>query len=322
MKTQYVQLLMCAALVAPAIAIAQAYPTKPVRMLVPFPAASVPDIIARQVMDKAGPPLGQPVIVENRVGAGGRIAAAAAAKSPADGYTLLLGSTSTHMVAPYIVKNMPYDSFRDFTPITNTSSSQTGVMVNAELPVGSIRELVEYAKKNPGKLAFGSNGIGSTHHLRGELIKMAAGIDMIHVPFGGSNELVTAVLAGTVPLTFITPGTVRALIQAGKIRHIAMATPKRVPSMPIVPVVTEDLPGYEPIVDWFAFFGPGNLPRPIVNRLNSEMVKALNLPDVRAALEGQSLLVIASTPDELAAQMKADFAIYARVVKASGLQPE
>ncbi|MFM9969080.1 MAG: Bug family tripartite tricarboxylate transporter substrate binding protein [Burkholderiales bacterium] len=322
MNAKLKQSLVVVGVLSPALALAQAYPSKPIRMLVPFPAASVPDIIARQVMDKAGPPLGQPVIVENRVGAGGRIAAAAAAKSPADGYTLLLGSTSTHMVAPYIVKNMPYDSFQDFTPITNSSSSSTGVVVNAALPVNSIKELVDYAKKNPGKIAFGSNGIGSTHHLRGELIKMAAGIDMIHVPFGGSNELVTAVLSGTVPLTFITPGTVRPLIQAGKIRHIAMATPKRVPSLPNIPTVAEELPTYESIVDWFAFFGPGNLPRPIVNRLNAEMVKALNLPEVRSALEGQSLLVIGSTPDELAAQMKSDYAVYARVVKAAGIQPE
>ena len=322
MKIFHAAILFALPWVCAGHASAQAYPSKPIRLIVPFPAASVPDIIVRTMMEKTAPQLGQPAVVENRVGAGGRIGVAALAKSPADGYTLGLGSTSTHMVAPYIVKSMPYDSFQDFTPIVNTSSSSTGVVVNAGLPVSSIKELVEYARKNPSKIAFGSNGIGSTHHLRGELIKMAAGIEMIHVPFGGSNELVTAVLSGTVPLTFITPGTVRPLIQAGKIRHIAMATPKRVPSMPNIPVITEDLPGYEPIVDWFAIFGPGNLPRPIVNRLNSEMVKALQLPEVRATLEGQSLLVIASTPVELAQQMKNDYPIYARVVKAAGVPQE
>lgn len=322
MKICCQQAITIAVLLAPALALAQAYPSKPVRVLVPFPAASIPDLVARQVVDRAGPALGQPMIVENRVGAGGRIAATVVAKAAPDGYTLLLGSASTHVVAPHLVKNMPYDPFQDFTPITNTSSAATGVVVNAELPVNSIRELVEYAKRNPGKVAFGTNGIGSTHHLRGELIKMAAGIDMIHVPFGGSNELVTAVLSGTVQMTFSVPGAMRQFIQAGKVRLIAMTTSKRYAAVPNVPTVEEDLPAYESFSDWFAFFGPGGLPRPIVNRLNGEMVKALNLPEVRAALDGQSLQVIASTPEELAQQMKKDFAIYGRVIKAAGIPQE
>ncbi len=310
------------ALAGAAYSQAPSYPAKPVRVLVPFPAASIPDIVARQVSDKMGPALGQPVIVENRIGAGGRIAAAAAAKAPNDGYTLLLGSASTHAVAPHIVKAMPYDSIKDFTPIANAASSQTGVVVHASLPVGSIRELVDYAKKNPGKISYATNGIGSTHHLRGELIKMAAGIDMVHVPFSGSNELVTAIVAGTVQLTFIVPGAVRQHIEAGRVKLIAVATPKRLPALPDVPTVVEGLPGYDPIVDWFAFFGPAGVARPIVQRLNGEMVKALRTPEVGKALEGQSLLVIASTPEELAEQLKNDLQVFARAVKAANIQPE
>ena len=173
MKSLTRALLVIAAAAAPAVALAQAYPAKPVRILIPFPAGSINDILARQVADKLTPALGQPVIAENRIGAGGRIAATAAAKAPADGYTLLLGSASTHVVAPQIVKNMPYDPVRDFTPIANAASPATGLVVNAELPVTTVRELVDYARKNPGKISFASNGIGSTHQLRGEFIKAA-----------------------------------------------------------------------------------------------------------------------------------------------------
>ncbi len=311
-----------AMLMGAAFASAQTYPTRVIRVLVPFPAASIPDIVARQVSEKIAVPLGQPVIVENRIGAGGRIAAAAAAKAAPDGYTLLLGSATTQVVAPNVVKNMPYDSVRDFTPISNAASSATGLEVNAALPVSSVKELIEYARKNPGKIAFGTNGIGSTHHIRGELIKMAAGIDMVHVPFSGSNELVTAIVAGTVQMTFIVPGAVRQFIQAGKVRLIAMTTPKRYDPYPDVPTIAEQLPGYESIVDWFAFFGPAGLPRPIVTRLNGEIVKALGLPDVRSTLDSQSLQVIASSPEELADTIRRELPIYAKAVKAAGITPE
>ncbi len=314
--------LGAAILIAAPPALAQSYPTKPVRMLVPFPAASIPDIVARQVAEKIAVPLGQPVLVENRVGAGGRIAASAAAKSAPDGYTLLLGSATTQVVAPNVVKNMPYDSIRDFTPIANAASSATGLVVNAALPVNSMKELIEYARQNPGKIAFGTNGIGSTHHIRGELIKMAAGIDMVHVPFSGSNELVTAIVAGTVQMTFIVPGAVRQFIQAGKVRLIAMTTPKRYEQVPNVPTIAEQLPGYESIIDWFAFFGPAGLPRPMVMRLNGEMVKALHLPDVRSVLDSQSLQIIASSPEELADTIKRELPVYAKAVKAAGIVPE
>lgn len=322
MKSLAQALIVIATAVAPALCFGQAYPSKPVRILIPFPAGSINDILARVVAEKLTPALGQPVIAENRIGAGGRIAATAAAKAPADGYTLLLGSASTHVVAPQVVKNMPYDSVKDFTPIANAASPATGLVVNGELPVKTVRELIDYARKNPGKISFATNGIGSTHQLRGEFIKMAAGIDMVHVPFSGSNELVTAILANTVQMTFIVPGNVRAHLDSGRLRLLAVTTPKRYEAMPNVPTVLEELPGYEPIVDWFAFFGPAGLARPIVLRLNGEIVKSLQMPDVRAALDKQSLIVIASTPEELADQIKRELPVYARAVKAAGIQPE
>ena len=322
MKSLAHAVLAIAAASAPAITFAQAYPVKPVHILIPFPAGSINDILARVVAEKLTPALGQPVIAENRIGAGGRIAATAASKAAPDGYTLLLGSASTHVVAPQVVKAMPYDPVKDFTPIANAASPATGLVVNAELPVTSVRELVDYAKKNPGKVSFATNGIGSTHQLRGEFIKAAAGIDMVHIPFSGSNELVAAILANTVQMTFIVPGNVKAHIDSGRLRLLAMTTPKRYAVMPNVPTVVEELPGYEPIVDWFAFFGPAGLARPIVLKLNGEIVKSLQLPDVKAALDKQSLIVIASTPEELAEQIKRELPLYARAVKAAGIQPE
>jgi tripartite-type tricarboxylate transporter receptor subunit TctC len=315
-------LIACAVTAAALPALAQQYPNKPVRIYVPFAAGSINDIIARQVGEKASPGLGQPVLVENRIGAGGRIAATAVAKSPADGYTLLLGSASTQVVAVYVVKNLPYDPQKDFTPISLAASAGTGLVVNASLPVKSVKELVDYAKKNPGKISFGSNGIASTHHLRGELINSAAGINMVHIPYQGSNELVAAIVGGTLQLTFIVPGNVRQHIDAGRLRLLAVVTPKRNPAMPDVPALVEELPGYEPIVDWFAFFGPAGLPQPIVQRLNGEIVKALALPDVRKTLETQSLIVAGTSAEELGAQVKRDMTSFARAVKLAGIQPE
>ncbi len=306
----------------PALVSAQAYPTKPVRMLVPFPAASIPDVVARLVSDKLNTALGQPVVVENRVGAGGRIAATAAAKAAPDAYTLLLGSASTHSVAPHVVRNMPYNPLQDFTPIANAASSVSGLIVHSSIPARSVKELVEYARKNPGKIAYGSNGIGSTHHLRGEMIRIAAGIDLVHVPYGGSNELMAAIVSGQLQMTFFATGAVRQHVEAGRVKLLAVTTPKRYASLPDVPTIAEELPGYESIIDWFGFFGPAGLPRPIVTQLNGEIVKAVHTPEVRAKLDALTLLAIPSSPEELRELMMAEAKIYAKVVKAAGIVPE
>jgi tripartite-type tricarboxylate transporter receptor subunit TctC len=303
-------------------AIAQAYPVKPIRIIVPFTAGSLPDLVPRLVGEKASPALGQPIVVENRVGAGGRIAADAVAKAVPDGYTLLLGTATTHVVAPFLVKNMPYDSFKDFTPIINGVSPVTGFVTSMSVPVNSVREFIDYAKKYPGKLAYGSNGIGSSHHLRGEFFKMVAGIDLLHVPYPGSNEVVTGVVTDTVQLTFSTPASIQQHVAAGKARLLAITMPKRVPSIANVPTLDELLPGFFSTIDWFGFFGPAGLPAPIVARLNAEFGKALNHPDIRGKFEAQSVQIIGGTPEEFAAVMKSEFAIYAKVAKAAGIRPE
>jgi tripartite-type tricarboxylate transporter receptor subunit TctC len=315
-------LCLLAAACLPATALPQAYPAKPIRVIVPFTAGSLPDLVPRLVGEKAGPALGQPFVVENRVGAGGRIAAEAGSRAAPDGYTLLLGTASTHMVAPYIVKNMPYDPFKDFTPIINGVAPVTGFVVNASLPISSVHEFFEYAKKNPGKVAYGSNGIGSSHHLRGEFIKMVAGVDMLHIPYPGSNEVVTGIVNNTVQLTFSTPAAIQQHIAAGRVKLIALTMPKRSASLPDVPTLDELLPGYLSTVDWFGFFGPAGLPQPIVTRLNAEINKALAAPDVRAKFEAQSVQTIGGTPEDLTAIMKSDQALYGKVARAINLKPE
>ena len=243
-------------------------------------------------------------------------------RSAPDGYTLLLGTATTHVVAPFIVKTMPYDSFKDFTPIINGVSPVTGFVTSASVPVTSVREFLDYAKKNPGKLAYGSNGIGSSHHLRGEFLKMVAGIDLIHVPYPGSNEVVTGVVTDTVQLTFSTPASIQQYIASGKVKLLALTMPKRVPTMANIPTLDELVPGFFSTIDWFGFFGPAGLPGPIVARLNSEFGKALNHPDIRGKFEAQSVQIIGGTPEEFAATMKSEYAIYAKVAKAAGIKPE
>lgn len=309
-------------LVAPCVAIAQAYPSKPIRVIVPFTAGSVADMVPRLVGEKIPAALGQPFVVENRIGAGGRIGAEAVAKSAPDGYTLVIGSTSTLVISPYLVKNIPYDPVKDFTPIINAATPITGFVTSASVPVNSMREFFDYAKKNPGKLAFGSMGIGSAHHLRGEQIKIVAAIDMLHVPFAGANEIVTGILTDTVQLSFSTPSQVLPHVPAGKMKLLGLTTPKRVASLPTVPTLEETLPAFESTMDWFGILGPANLPRPVVMRLNAEIMRIIESPDVKGKFESQGMVTLAGSPEEFAALMRRDYALYARLTKAVGLLPQ
>jgi tripartite-type tricarboxylate transporter receptor subunit TctC len=294
---------------------AQTYPTKPIRMVVPFTAGSGPDITARLVTNAINQGLGQPVIVENRVGAGGRIAAEYVAKSAPDGYTLLLGTASTHLVSPHVVKTLAYDPFRDFTPITILITPASSVVIPASLPVRTMAELITYGRANPGKLAFGSNGVASSSHLVGELIKMAAGVDMLHVPFKGSNEAMAALLAEHIQIYFSSPGPTRPHVTAGKMRLLAVLSQKRFAGTPDLPTLNEVLPNYEAITDWFGIFGAGTLPQPIVSRLHSEIIKALNAAEVRAEFDKLTYIIVGNTPEEFAALMKREYQVYGKVIR-------
>ena len=311
--------LSLAALIASLPAAAQQYPSKPIRVVVPFAAGSVPDVVTRLPAEKMAIGLGQPILVENRVGAGGRIAAEYVAKSAPDGYTLLMGSASTHVVGPLLVKAMPYDPVKDFTPISLAVSPVSGFVINGSIAAVSVRDFVAYAKANPGKVAYGSNGIGSSAHLVGELINMTAGIDMLHVPYQGSNEVLNALLANQVQVSFTSPGSVAQYLPSGRVKLLAILPGQRFPGTPNTPTLAEALPGYESVTDWFGFFGPANLAQAVVARLHGEIVKGLNAPDVRSKLETQTMLVVGSTPEEFAALMKRETPIFARVVKATNI---
>jgi tripartite-type tricarboxylate transporter receptor subunit TctC len=315
--TGLVCLAITSTFIVPVQSLAQTYPVKPVRILIPFGPGSTPDLVARVVAERASTTLGQPVISENRVGAGGRIASEAVSRAAPDGYTLLLGSTSTHVLGPLLVKSTPYDPVKDFSPISIATMPVSGFIVHSSVPANSMKELLQFAKANPGRLAYGSNGIGSSHHLAGELIKLAAGIDMLHVPLAGSNEVLAGVLANHVQVSFSSPGNAKSHLASGRLKLLSVITPKRDPGNPDVPTLAEALPGYSPMADWFAFFGPGGLPNQVVTRLNTEVVKALNVAEAKAKLEGASQLIIASSSAELADTLKREAAAYASIIKAA-----
>jgi tripartite-type tricarboxylate transporter receptor subunit TctC len=311
-------LSLAALLVSPASA--QQFPSKPIRLVVGFAAGSGPDLTARLAAGEASQGLGQPVVADNRAGAGGRIAADFVSKQPGDGYTMLLGTASMMLVGPHIISKMPYDTFKDFTPVTNGVTPGTSLVVQASLPIRTVDELISYARANPGKIAYGSNGIGSSHHLVGELMQGATGVQMLHVPFKGSNEVQSALVTGQVQLIFTSPGNVRQY--ADKARVIAILGPKRLAAMPDMPTLAEALPRYEPVTDWFGFLAPANLPQPVLSRLNAELVKGLNAPAVRAKLDNLNYIVIAGPAEEFAALMKREFPVYGRVIAAAKIPKE
>ena len=310
------------AALAPVAAQAQAWPARPVRIVVPFPAGSALDLLARMVAPRMQEAYGQPVVVENRVGANGMIATEMVAHSPADGYLIQVGTSGTHVTSIFLNKNVPYDPVKDFTPITAAVEPATCVVVNPSLAVHSVRELIEYAKRNPGKLSYGSSGVGSVFHLAGELFNQTAGVELVHVPYKGVAPAMTDVVAGQILVNFTSVADAMTNIRAGKVRVLAVLESKRYPGLPDVPTVTETLSGFQKPATWFGFLGPAGLPQPILARLNGEIVKAITAPDARAKLERMGMNVIANSPEQFAALIKSGIEQYGRIVKSAGIQPE
>lgn len=273
-------------------------PGKPIRIVVPFPPGGTSDIHARHVASKLGPALGASVIVENKPGASTIIGAMAVVKAEPDGHTLLYTLSLTVASNPHLFSKLPYDPVRDFTPIIYASNTPTVLAVSTRLPVNNVRELIEHARKNPGKLNFGSWSPGGAGHLNGELLKEFAGIDMAHIPYKGSAELVQALAAGDVQMAFDGLITARTLEKAGKVKIVAVVADKRTLAVPDVPTMAEaGMPGTYATGGYY-FFGPANLPRAIVTRLNAELVKVLRLPDISEMYLSTGSEVVASTPEE------------------------
>jgi tripartite-type tricarboxylate transporter receptor subunit TctC len=306
-----------------AAADAQGYPAKPIRFVVPFPPGGPLDIMARVIGAKLQEAWGQPVIVENKPGAGGGIGADLVAKSPGDGYTLLMGAVSTHAINPTLYAKIPYDPVKDFIPVTLVAQVPNILVVNPSLPVQSVQELIAHAKAKPGALSFASGSTGSTGHLAGELFKTMAGVDMVHIPYKGAAPAMTDLLGGQTQLMFDNIANSLPQVKAGKLRALAVTTIKRADAVPELPTIDEaGLKGFD-LTTWFGVFVPAKTPKELVDKLNAEIVKAL------AGKEGRDRLVTMgteppaiTTPAEFAAFVQREEAKYAKVVKASGARVE
>ena len=301
---------------------AAGFPDKPIRILTPFSAGSVTDLLARPLAAKLSEAWGQPVIVDNRTGAGGSIAAEIVAKATPDGYTLLVGATGPTVVNPLLVKNLAYDAQRAFTPVTLVATNNLLMTVPPSLPVKSVRELLELARAKPGQLRYGSPGIGSSPHLAGEMLKSMAGIDMVHVAYKGSPQYTVDLLAGRIDLVIAAAGALLPHIKSGRLRLLAVSTAARDPAMPDVPTVNESVPGFE-VAGWFGLLTTAGTPAPVVNKLFAELVRILGEPAVKNLYANAGLeATVSASPAEFAAYIRSEREKWAKVVKAANIRIE
>ena len=298
---------------------AQTFPAKQIRLVVTFTPGGAPDILARLFSEKSQ--LGQSVIVDNKPGAGGNIGADVVAKSPGDGYTLVMGTVGTHSINGALYDKMPYDMVKNFTPIALIASAPNLLVVNNDLPVKSVPELIAYMKANPNKLSFGSPGTGTSVHVSGELFKSMTGTTMTHIPYKGRQFAIPDLVGGSIQLMFDNMPSALPMAKEGKIRALAQTTAKRSPAAPDVPTMNEFVPGFE-ATTWFAMFAPANTPRAVIDKLNAEVLRVFKLPDVQERLKTLGLDPVLSSPDELARYQAAEIAKWAKVVKESGAKAE
>ena len=300
---------------APAAARAQAYPSKPLRLLVGFPAGGSTDLLARTLAPGLSQALGQPVVVENRPGAGGNIAGEAVAKSAPDGYTLFLTTVASHAINPHLYSKMPYDPIKDFTPVTLAASYPLLLVAHPNSGAGSVAALLLLAKAKPGAVFFSSSGNGSPGHLAGELFRGMGGVNMVHVPYKGGAPSTTAVLAGETQVSFQTMPAVLPHVKAGKLLGVAVTTAQRSPAAPEIPTVGEaGLPGYD-VSSWAGVVGPAGLPRPIVERLRNELAKVLHSADVKERLASEGASPIANQPEQFAAFIADELAKWGKTAR-------
>ncbi len=299
-------------------ALAQAYPTKPVTIIVPFAAGGTTDILARIIGQALTAELGQSVVVDNRAGAGGNIGGQAAAKAAPDGHTLFMGTVGTHAINASLYKKMPFDPVKDFAPLTRVANVPNLLVANPAQPYKSVKDLIAYAKANPGKVNFGSSGNGSSIHLSGELFKSLAKVDMQHVPYKGSAPAVTDLLGNQIGIMFDNMPSAIQHVRSGKLVPLAVTTAKRSPELPNVPTIAEaGVPGYE-ATSWFGMFAPAGTPAPVLAKLNAAIVKVLAQPDVKKKINEQGAEVYSETPEQFAAFIQAESVKWGKVVKESG----
>ena len=298
----------------------QAFPSKPIKLIAPFAPGGALDLIARGVGAKLSDSLGQPVIVENRAGASGAIGSEAVARSAPDGYTLLLGATTTHGINPaFNPKSLPYDAIKDFTPVSLVGTIPHALVVNAKSPVNSVQDLVKLGKSR--SLNYGSAGNGSPHHLAAELFKSLTGIQAVHVPYKGSGPALSDLMAGNIDFISVEYTAAEPYVKSGKLKALATATRDPVPGLDLPTVAQAGYPGFE-VRSWYAVFGPAGMPPAVTQKLAAEIHKAVTETDLRDRLKGLGTTPIGSTPEELAAFQRNDIALWTRVVQTAGIKPE
>jgi tripartite-type tricarboxylate transporter receptor subunit TctC len=317
---------LCAAAIAafvhPATQAADSYPTRAVRMIVPFPVGGATDILARVVAQKTSELFGQQVVVDNRPGAGGTLGSRLAVTATADGYTLLMGTTSTHAIGPHLYAKPPYDSLGDFSHITQVATSPNVLLVAAQVPAQSIKELVALAKAQPGKLNYGSSGTGTQFHLSGELLKLLAGINIVHVPYKGTALVYPEMISGSIQILFDVPPVALPFIKQGRVRALGVSGKKRVSVLPGVPTIIEaGIAGYDADL-WFGLFAPTKVPAERLNRIHADVVKALASAEVRDRFSTLGADGVGSAPAAFTAFLKAENAKWEKVVRASGAKIE
>lgn len=301
---------------------AQAWPSKPIRLIVPYPAGGTTDLLGRGIAQKMSEAFGQQVVVENRTGAGGNIGSDLVAKSKADGYTLVLGTIASHAINPNLYRDLPYDAEKDFAPIALVATLPNLLVVNPAVPAKTVKELIALAKAKPGELAFASAGSGTTQHLSGVIFNKMAGVDMLHVPYKGNAPAVTDLVGGQVQLMFDNIPISLQQVRAGKLRALAVTGPKRSPVLPDVPTIAEAaLPGFS-VTSWFALFAPAGTPENIIAILNRETNKALADPVLHRQLTDQGIEPGSGTPAQLASLLRAEIPRWKKIVAESGARVE
>jgi tripartite-type tricarboxylate transporter receptor subunit TctC len=306
--------LFAALLLFSTAAFSQQYPTKPVRVIIPWPPGGPAEGLMRTVAAKMSEVLGQPFILEAKPGANGEIGTALVAKAPNDGYTILMSHLGPTAISPGLKKDLPYDVLKDFEPITQIIAGPTLLVVRNGLPVKSVKELIDYARANPGKLTYASVGVASTTHLAGEMLNMAAGINTLHVPYKGSTPAITDMMGERVDFAFFGISGSMQQAKAGQIRMLAISTLKRSPNFPEIPAVSETLPGFE-LNSWYGMMAPAGTPKAIVNRLSQEVAAAVRKPDVVEWMKQNGLDPVGSTPEQHAAQIRSELAKWAKAAK-------
>jgi tripartite-type tricarboxylate transporter receptor subunit TctC len=300
---------------------AQDFPTRPVTIVVGYTPGATSDLVARTIGERLNAAWGQSVIVDNRSGVGGNIAAGYVARAPGDGYTLMIGTDAMMTTNSYLYRNTPFDPVKDFAPITYAGANIICLAVHTDFPANSVADVIAYARANPGKLNYGSSGMGSPHHLAGELVRQKTGIDIIHVPYRGGGATINDLIGGHIKVAFLSLSTAVPHLTSGKIKILAVVEKARYAALPDIPTVGETVPGFE-MSSWHGFFAPATTPAPLVARLNAAITKVLVTSEVKDKLAVLGVAVATSTPAELAELVKSGLAARGELIKAANIQPE